>query len=97
MFATLALGALFPTTTCQLTPSGDYSHLVGGSGRGSGCRCTLEVLQQTKDSGGGAMDKIQDREGIANLPVTELEDALKEFLAPVAAQLPDVRLRRVLG
>ena len=43
------------------------------------------------------MDKIQDREGIANLPVTELEDALKEFLAPVAAQLPDVRLRRVLG
>ncbi len=43
------------------------------------------------------MDKIQDREGIANLPVTELEDALEEFLAPVADQLPDVRLRRVLG
>lgn len=76
---------------------GDYPHLVGGSGQGSGCRCTLEVLQQAKDSGGGAMDKIQDREGIANLPVAELEGALEEFLAPVADQLPDVRLRRVLG
>jgi len=41
------------------------------------------------------MDKIQDREGIAKLPVTEWEDALQEFLAPVAAQAPDVRVRRL--
>ena len=43
------------------------------------------------------MDKIQEREGIAKLPVTAWEDALQEFLAPVAAQVPDVRVRRVLG
>lgn len=42
------------------------------------------------------MDKIQDRTAVANLPVVELEEALAEFLAPVTAALPDVRLRRVL-
>jgi len=41
------------------------------------------------------MDKIQEREGIAKLPVTAWEDALQEFLAPVAAQAPDVRVRRL--
>lgn len=42
------------------------------------------------------MDKIADAAAIANLPVAELEEALVGFLAPVAAELPDERLRRVL-
>jgi hypothetical protein len=42
------------------------------------------------------MDKIADTAAIANLPVVELEEALAAFLAPVAAELPDERLRRVL-
>ena len=42
------------------------------------------------------MDKITDAAALANLPVAELEEALVEFLAPVAAELPDERLRRVL-
>ena len=42
------------------------------------------------------MDKIADASANANLPVAELEDALAEFLAPAAAELPDERLRRVL-
>ena len=42
------------------------------------------------------MDTIQDAQAIANLPCAELEEALETFLAPVAAEVPDVRLRRVL-
>lgn len=42
------------------------------------------------------MDKIADAAAIANLPTAELEEALAGFLAPVAAELPDARLRRVL-
>jgi hypothetical protein len=42
------------------------------------------------------MDKIQDQEAIAKLPIAELEEELAAFLAPVAEQLPDERLRRVL-
>ena len=42
------------------------------------------------------MDTIADAAAIANLPTAELEGALAEFLAPVAVELPDERLRRVL-
>lgn len=42
------------------------------------------------------MGTIADERGLANLPVAELEEALAAFLAPVAAELPDERLRRVL-
>lgn len=42
------------------------------------------------------MDTIADAAAIANLPTAELEGALAEFLAPVAAELPGERLRRVL-
>ena len=42
------------------------------------------------------MDTIQDAPMLANLPVAELEAALEGFLAPVAVELPDARLRRVL-
>jgi hypothetical protein len=41
------------------------------------------------------MNKIQQNEGIDNLPVRELEEALREFMEPVAAQLPDERLKEV--
>ena len=42
------------------------------------------------------MDTIADGGAIANLPVTELAEELEAFLEPVAAELPDARLRRVL-
>lgn len=43
------------------------------------------------------MDTRADGGAFANLPAAGLEAALQDFLAPVAAELPDVRLRRVLG
>jgi hypothetical protein len=57
----------------------------------------LEGVERNKDSGDGAMDKIQDRSAIANLPVAGLAEELGAFLAPVAAELPDERLRRGLA
>lgn len=42
------------------------------------------------------MEKIADAAATANnLPVAELAAALAELLAPVAAELPDERLRRL--
>lgn len=42
------------------------------------------------------MDTIADAGAIANLPAAALGEALEAFLAPVATELPDARLRRVL-
>jgi hypothetical protein len=43
------------------------------------------------------MGTIADGAALANLPVEELRAELAAFLAPAAAELPDVRLRRVLA
>ena len=43
------------------------------------------------------MNTISQNEALANLPISELEAAIDQFLQPVTDRLPDKRLGRVVG
>src|SRR5690242_6209567 len=55
----------------------------------------LREIKQSKAEG-RIMNTISQNEALANLPISELEAAIEQFLQPVTDRLPDKRLGRVV-